>query len=396
MSQRALDLALLAFRKRQSPRTRMVHFFPDDPSVHDTIPIYENFCFALALFRQKTVESVLEGKELIERLLAFQTAEGNFPVCLHEYPRAREHHLALKIAPIFIHLINHFGAVLSSSFKEKIETSLKRLLNFAKDQTLAPWAKQRLLACEGTWEADWTPQSASDWFEWIVSSQLVQETSHFPIPYHPSMGLLAGHPLLQEKKEPQPQPLEYLLGEAHGMHPRLQNDHPHQMYASLLFPLQSTLLKEDLTLAIPHGPKGKTIYWKEENELCSLSIPEIDGSLFELSAREEVERNDLFEISLYLNLSPKISLLINGAQGILFHLSDQLLIRTPSREFSLCFSLVDGEGDFCGRIFRGNRPNQISAKGSSLHEAYDWRIALRTLRRKGPCKITLSLHETNR
>lgn len=118
---KASDLAVAAGRKRQSPRTGFVHLFAADETATDTVPIYENFCFALALFRQKTGESVLEGKELIERLLAFQTETGSFPIYLHDYPRCWDPLMPLKIASLLLILVRHFSPVLGEELREKID-----------------------------------------------------------------------------------------------------------------------------------------------------------------------------------------------------------------------------------------------------------------------------------
>jgi hypothetical protein len=74
-----------------------------------------------------------------------------------------------------------------------------------------------------------------------------------------------------------------------------------------------------------------------------------------------------------------------------FYLGDTVAIRTPTLQIDLCFELSDGKGDFCGQILRGNRPSQIAAKGALLYEAFDWQIALRTLRRSSDCRVRLSV-----
>ena len=53
---------------------------------HDSIPLFENICYATALMRLKEKEAYLEGKELIERLMPFQM-DGKFPFALHDYPK---------------------------------------------------------------------------------------------------------------------------------------------------------------------------------------------------------------------------------------------------------------------------------------------------------------------
>ena len=61
------------------PFTRLIH-----RNDNELIPLYDNFCFAIALIRQKSVEGVREGQALLERLYAFQAPKGlpcagNFP-----------------------------------------------------------------------------------------------------------------------------------------------------------------------------------------------------------------------------------------------------------------------------------------------------------------------------
>ena len=87
----ALNLAIQASRKRISADTGFIH------SEHrEIIPTYENFCFALALLRQRLTASVLEAKELLTKLYAFQTEDGNFPIRIQEYPRTYDSHMSLK------------------------------------------------------------------------------------------------------------------------------------------------------------------------------------------------------------------------------------------------------------------------------------------------------------
>lgn len=61
------------------------------------ISVYENFCFARALLQSKEVDSILQGRALIQRLEAFRTEEG-FPSYLHEYPHVRDKTLLMRIA----------------------------------------------------------------------------------------------------------------------------------------------------------------------------------------------------------------------------------------------------------------------------------------------------------
>jgi len=368
---RAIDLALLAGKKRQSPRTGFVHMFLNDDSVSDTIPVYENFCFALALFRQKTADSVLEGKALIERLLAFQVDDGNFPVYLHDFPRCWDFHLGAKIAPILIRVLHDFGTVLEIEYREKLEHSLKKI-----DQTVP----SKLL-----------PKSAQEWLLWLVSEQIHHQNGIYPIPYNSELQVFIGDSLPQEKGEPQPQSIEYVLAEKSGFNKRLLRDHPNQIYAALLFPFSS--LKEQAAVV---QPIAGGILWKGDS-LHSLyyskGMQEKDRILFSLPEEVDTGRNDLFEAAFYCDISPEVSICINDQKGLVFHFGDIISIQTPVLRIDLRFELLEGDGDFCGHISRSNRPNQIACRGAHKHDAFDWQIGLRTLRRSGPCTIAAFIRE---
>ncbi len=73
------DLALQAGEKRLSQVTGLIH-------LGDTVPLFENLCYALALMRKRTTASFQAGELLVQRLLPFHTGV-NFPRFLHTYPK---------------------------------------------------------------------------------------------------------------------------------------------------------------------------------------------------------------------------------------------------------------------------------------------------------------------
>lgn len=384
---KALELAIAAGRKRQSSRTGFIHYFPGDASLSDTIPIYENFCFALALFRQKTTESVLEGKSLVEKLLAFQLDNGNFPTYLHEFPIGWDFHLGLKIAPVLIHILDKFHTVLPSDYKDKLQTSLKKAIQKPQNSS---W-EHRYLACLKKPCDPPQGNSAQDWFEKIISDQLSNQNSSYSIPYHPKLQTFLGPHLTQEQGEMQPTAIEYILAEPSGFNSRLRKDHIHQLHSALLFPFTSNQEEHPLPLWQSSPPR---ILWKGE-KIHSLYLPqgiwEKNRCIIELPENVEIGRDDLFEVSSFCNISSETSLSINKQKGTVFSFEDLVSIQTPDAKIDLRFSLLKGNGSFCGHITRANRPGQIGCKGANLYEAYDWHIGLRTLRRQGPCTIQLSI-----
>jgi hypothetical protein len=388
---KAVDLALAAGRKRQSAKTGFVHAFATDDLALDTIPIYENFCFALALFRKKTSETILEGKELLERLFAFQTEDGNFPIYLHDFPKCWDFHLSLKIAPILIHILREFGAILKEDFKHKLENCLERAVIPPK----SPSWEHRFLACKGILPVCKEPLSShQDWFEWIVSMQLLDlKKSHF-VPYHVPFQMFLGDPLIQEKERVAPLALEYCLAEKTGFHSRLIEDHLQQLHSAVLFPFSS--LSEDFSDVLKRD-FPPSLFWRSEGRIHSLCIhggkwKGPDQILFDLASFPELGRSDLFEASLYCNLAEDLSISINGKKGMVFSLKDVISIKTKTTQIDLSFELLEGNGDFLGHLSRGNRPNQIGCKKELLYHAYDWHIGLRTLRRDPSVKIGLNIH----
>lgn len=348
-----IDLSIAACRKRQSPRTHFVHNIPD------TISFFENFCFAFALFRQRTKEAFLEGKEIFERLLAFQTPDGNFPVYLHDYPRCFDRFFPLKIAPIFVHALRYFPQQLKTE-------AFERLLAYAKDLgPLPPLWEMRRKALFGE-ETFFEPQTASEWFEWIVSKQLLTKDLTAEIPYSQALQTFLGEHTLQEGPEPQPVPIEWLLAEKENFSPRLLRDHLHQIHAALLFPVK---WKESSKV------QKERFLWGG-SKIHSLFFP--NGTSFELLQED-------LEMSLYCDLSPETTVLINGKKGTVFHLGDEVSIVTPTAQIAFKFQLLEGKGDFVGHLSRANRPGQLCKE-----EVYDWKIELRTLRREGRCLLKLS------
>lgn len=385
---RAVDLALKACRKRQSPKTGFVHLFHEEES-QETIPLFENVCFALALLQQKQIEAVLEGKTLLEKLLPFQTEEGNFPTFLHEYPKCCDRLMGLKIAPLFVKIVRRFSLGLGD-LKEKLLKSIDRILQFTEPLEKPPLWEHRFRKLRGE-SAHFTPKTQEEWYHWLVSMQLGNEPISVSFPFHSGLQVFLGGPEIQEKGEPKPNPIEWALAESDGFQHRLLQDHPAVIRSAALFPViqnptpgLSTWIKGD----------GIRFLWKETT-LHSLSIPKgrwkDEHIVFDLEGVVFPEKGDLIEVACFCNVSPETEIAIDEKKGTVFFLGQTVSIKTPNQKISLRFDLVRGSGDFCGAIFRANRPNQTACKGALSFEAFDWKIALRTLRREGDCQIALTV-----
>ncbi len=134
-SRQLVDLAISSGRIRQSPQTGFVHYCYNarDEDGQDTIPVYENVLFALALLRMRTVECITEAKDFLEKILSFQKGgegefAGNFPIYLHEYPQCKDRFISAYVLVPFFWMLRNFAVVLGSELKQKLTKSAQAAL----------------------------------------------------------------------------------------------------------------------------------------------------------------------------------------------------------------------------------------------------------------------------
>lgn len=141
-SKKLNEWAVTVGRNLQSPQTGYVHYYHDaiaqETGLPQTIPLFQNVLFALALLQSRLVEQVQEAKVLIKGLLAFQNlykeeeAYGNFPVYLHEYPTCRDNVTGLQLLAPFFWILSQFGHILGASLKDQLECAVHLALENAK------------------------------------------------------------------------------------------------------------------------------------------------------------------------------------------------------------------------------------------------------------------------
>lgn len=130
-----IDKSLLAGRTFQSSQTGFVHYYNSlpIPAIHQTIPLYENGLFVLALLRSRLVENMNEAMELLDKLLNFQVRqgkdEGNFPIYVHDYPFCYDSEIGIRLIAPFYWILKQFGHVLGLELKQKLEKGLINLLH---------------------------------------------------------------------------------------------------------------------------------------------------------------------------------------------------------------------------------------------------------------------------
>lgn len=130
------ELALSSGKKRQSPQTGYIHvcYNLKREEAHLPIPLVENALFVLALLRSRTSENMLEGKEMLSRLLFFQNtekgspSEGNFPIYLHEFPQCKDRWTGVKLLLPFYWILTEFHSILGTELKAKLEQAFLKIL----------------------------------------------------------------------------------------------------------------------------------------------------------------------------------------------------------------------------------------------------------------------------
>ena len=133
---KCVELALNAGRKFQCQQTGFVHYNEqtslDEP--HYTIPIYENFLFALTLLRTRQGDQIQEAKQLLKNLLPFQnqiTAAGNFPHYLHQYPTCNNPYLPIHLLVPFYWILKDFSQVLGTELLKNIQDAAMQALRYS-------------------------------------------------------------------------------------------------------------------------------------------------------------------------------------------------------------------------------------------------------------------------
>lgn len=412
-------LNLLAARKRQSKQTGFVHHCYESCSEneHDTIPILENSCFVLALFRSKIADNVLEGRTLLEKILAFEV-NGNFPIYLHEYPLCKNHCLSLDILPVLHWIFRDFQSVLGEELKLKLEHTLKRIdeygSNCSEQQMLSKSAASKLLAYRKDKKSlDWEPSSPYEWSQFLISLQMLgpffenhTENVHRAVRFwHQKILTYVGpnKQQFQEKHQPAITLYDLFMGYFFRSYSqRALQDHPIHLQAALIGSTQQPLTfhtSHHPTFGLNLDPVGMipfTLAWGNEEHVHTMVCPIRKNKMILNASDHEVEmlfvlpeivpedNSDQFEICFYCNIHDDNHILL---QATTFQLEDKITIASQGLQIGITFSKEHGEGTFFGHISRSNRPMQKSCIGENVHEAYDWRIALRTVRREPRCAI---------
>lgn len=368
------DLALQTGRALQSPETGFIHYFYQKAEgPYQAVPIYENFLFALALCRVKSVESVGEAKVLLEKLLSYQLPSGLFPVYLHDFPNAYDKYIGAKLLPPLHWLYHYFHLPLGKEMSEKLLNAINKLkenpypANFAEPQTAAflegpEHAEAEMKKALQNWHSDL--QCYVGPFNKIRFTKGVQELTLYDL---------------------------YMSAYTHELSPRLQGIHPIFLQGALIFPSHFECKKVEVPSFsfTPEGEYPFAFQWGTNSDisLLALSAPrakkiDFDGKnafTIALGANPNLEmKEEGKEVVWYASLGTKI--LVNGLPATTFRAGDLISIEDDKIRFELKFQPTGGV--FQGHLSRGQLPSEIH---NGRFVAYQWLLSWRTIDRTEDC-----------
>lgn len=366
-----VKLSVNAGRKFQSAQTGFIHF-------QDLIPLYENLCFVLALFRSHIGEQVLEGRALLQKLFHFEV-NGHFPIHLHEYPECRDQMLSRRMRPLFYWLYKDFATLLGESLREKVRAFLDKTEPFPIPSD---------------------PRTPEEWAQYLVAVQMREGEAQVPYlekacaKWHPELSAFCGHQPHQ-RAEPAATLFDLFMGELYGTFSRRALEPGiHHLRASLVQPFAWQPPACAFPQPIYIEEKGVFIAWGSKEHLhtfVSFQEFEREGEQLTLTLPEIIPaENESEECVFYCNFHAEHTLLVNGKRATVFQVGDLIEILSKGLRIELSFQ---GErhatnGVFCGLIAKTNRPHQPKI---AQFEANDWKIALRTVRRAPKAKIYCKL-----
>jgi hypothetical protein len=302
-----LELAVACGRSWQSSQTGYIHYCYtlQDETIHQPIPTYENFLFALALMRSRNIENIQEAKNIVSRLLHFQSHEGesagNFPIYLHDYPFCKDRLWGTHLLAPLHWIYKNFHHVLGAEIKEALQTALVKLLSYClktHSEKKAPYqialkiatcaiSIGKFLNLETLMQQgeillkhlEIHPEKAAWNSPGILSELIIGFQMLFPsLPespekafwhhltdsWHPTIGAYcgAGWKEYQQGKEPQVTLYDFFMGYLSGGYSlRCFSEHPVQLQAALLHPLEDPL--PPFILPIESEGVIHTLPWKQ-------------------------------------------------------------------------------------------------------------------------------------
>lgn len=438
LNKQFFEAALCVAHKLKSEQTGFVHFSFEKPfdASYDTIPLYYNFLYALALLRSHQVVHMQEGMRILNHLLSFES-EGLFPRYIHNYPFVHEHIDQIHILLTLVIIQRDHASLFSSELALKLKRVVSRLYDACLDMGLVDTLselKMSLLSYAIKWieheEAlfplkTWNElrvDSTQQLSDLLIFSQLLVNT---PMQkelkkiyalanqaYHKCTKSYKGpiHSELWDKKEP-----EWTLFH-HVMHARAYQEisnraTPEMLLLALIEYIdEEPLGQEEKSFQFSYLPLTETYHnphlalfnlaFKGDKDVFHLTCyakefmfsSKIEEDVYygKFTLTKRFDPTDCKEavFELFINHPEKCQMFVQGKPATTFLMNEDIIIQVPGQAISLMVHSSNDQSHFIGQLSRSNRPSQINA---SQFEAYDLKIAIRSVKYEPGDVLTLSM-----
>lgn len=370
-------------------------------------PILENFLYAIALFRKKEQKTMLEGKDLVLRLTAYQRKEGAFPDAIHLlYHGGFSWKKNVWIAATLHLILTEFDRVIDKGSKEVMQKSLARLLESLA--TVALPVDLQIILDVILGKKVFVPEqlNLASAIHLVVAHQLADSAIRNAIEKQlekvifPDLHLYQGP--FEGIKQYRGVPVKTLLEISLLREEQLKEI---EMKGADEAILDQTWMESPLTADLSHL-KGEA-HWVRHRAageagdlitrafldtrkgfsaalICSHEISFNQKTSLYLIDLEGLYEEDVYEISLFLNLDPTIQVTLDGATSTIFREGERVKVKSEEKEFELWFRVAEGEGTFIGHISLDSKPYEMEKGG-----LYDRKISIRTVERSLKCTLEL-------
>ncbi len=381
----AFNLALETGRNHQNSVTGFIHFHPTEENSNATIPLLENFCFALALLRTKTQESMREGKLLLERLMAFRSEEGTFPVYLHEYGYHHLPYLPFSLLVMFMWIKREFGSILGEELLTLLHSfPLPTLPALTYDTSLPRVIEKAFLyQLEGK--------------DPLFLSSLWEE--NLMLSLHPAIAWNKGKPELNL--------IDLWMGEKYGYFPsrfqeKSRDNFSVQMQGALIRPWKEQGIKKEKGSFFYKKLSSYKHVWGTEEDLRYFFLStdplvqvqeeeeeELKGSIT-LSIPSYEKEIEWMPINCLFSKKADSSIGVDEKKATCFFLSSLLCLEDKYLRLHLSFTLHPStQAPWTGHIQFQSLDKKRKDYGQK-EETRAWKIGLRTLSPSSPSMLTIS------
>lgn len=406
------DLAVSSGRALQSKETGFVHsFYGKTEAPHQAISVEDNLLFALSLCRLKTMDGVQEGKGLLEKILAYQSAQGFFPTYLHEFPFCYDRHNGATFLPVLKAIYHHFHHVFGSEMSEKLKVAIDRLYTATLAELPQMALQNRIRLGQDDVEkllqhpSRFNPKHLGEALSGAEGESANRLFSWMKGLWHSKFCGYAGpfESIRFCKGQPSITLYDLYMAADDGVIPS-RFCRSNLLKAALLFPNDLKATEVDIPF-MKIGPNSSfswtgtnypfAFQWGDAEHPAHLILSTDQKVTFDHSSLQiEMGTCPPFdskesgrEIFWYLSPTPGMQILVNGQASTTFKTGDLISIEDTYVKLQLVFQAK--EGRFMGHLSKASAPTEMENFGQNRFEAYQWQLLWRTISRPEPCRITI-------